>query len=444
MNKSNRRSGFLFGAPAAWLTLLGVGLAAPLAITAQPRYSVTDLGPAGSPFGAGNFVNNNGAVAISALDGSFTSHAYLWRDGQLTDIGKGGLGGPNIGAGILNESGQVIGGAETAQPDPNSENFCAYGTGLQCVAVVWQNGVVRALPSLGGTNSGWGSNNNRGEVAGYAETLVRDPECPSRPALNGTGPQVLDYQAVIWGPRPGQVRQLSPLSGDTVALALWINDIGQAVGVSGRCSNTILPGFTAGPHAVLWEADGTVRDLGSFGGTTNPGILAVGNAALAINNRGQVIGTSALPGSLVNQPFIWTSEDGIRHIPLLPGDVVGAGISLNNQGQVVGASISAGGPATGNPRAYLWEDGVSYDLNDLATSSSSIYMLTALGINDVGEIVGFGVVTSGPDAGEVHPFLATPCGGAGVSCHGETFRREAPALTDHARQVLLRFGFGRR
>ena len=36
------------------------------------------------------------------------------------------------------------------------------------------------------------------------------------------------------------------------------------------------------------------------------------------------------------------------------------------------------------------------------------YLLTAFSINDQGQIVGFGVLTSGADAGTVHGFLATP------------------------------------
>jgi hypothetical protein len=60
-------------------------------------------------------------------------------------------------------------------------------------------------------------------------------------------------------------------------MALWINDLGQAVGVSGRCGNTNLPGVAYGPHAVLWEKDGTPIDLGNLVGT-------VFNAPLSINN----------------------------------------------------------------------------------------------------------------------------------------------------------------
>ena len=83
--------------------------------------------------------------------------------------------------------------------------------------------------------------NNRGEVAGYAENNIADRECPPKVAVNGTGPQVLDFEAVIWGPRQGEIRELRPLPGDTVGMAFGINDHGQAVGMSGSCANTVVP-----------------------------------------------------------------------------------------------------------------------------------------------------------------------------------------------------------
>jgi probable HAF family extracellular repeat protein len=155
---------------------------------------------------------------------------------------------------------------------------------------------------------------------------------------------------------------------------------------------------------VLWESDGSVHDLGSLGGTSNPKMLAVGNGALAINNRGEVAGVSALPGSTTFHPFLWTKSKGIRDLGVLAGDLVGAGLGINNRGEVVGNSISAPGPASGNPRPFLWRDGKMSDLNTLVEKNAPLYLLTAFGINDVGEIVGFGVT----EAGDVHAYLAVP------------------------------------
>jgi probable HAF family extracellular repeat protein len=397
--------------------------------TAQPapHYAVTDLGPTGNPFSQAAAVNDFGLVTgFDTAPGGY-SHAVLWYQGSVKDIGNPGLGGPNSGAGGANIFGSVMGGAETSLKDPNNENFCGYGTGLQCLAFLWQFGVMTPLTTLGGTNAGYGAINDLGEVAGYAEKSNKDPDCPGKVAVNGTGPQLLYFEAVIWGPRPGEIRELPPLPGDTVGIGLGLNDAGQAVGISGTCANTVLPGGTGGAHAVIWESDGSVHDLGSFGGTANPAVLAAGNAAEAINNLGQVTGGSVLPESksaaclgvppgspdpscFPFHPFLWTREKGLQDLGLLPEDFVGSGLGINNRGEVVGASISTPGLAMGSPRAFLWRNGVMSDLNALVPDSP-LYLLTAFGINDFGQIAGFGVVTSGAGAGEIHAFLATPSSG---------------------------------
>lgn len=412
-----------------WAAGLLAALAIPVCSLAQERqqeraghsqrYTLIDLGPTGTPFSQATGVNNSGLVTgLDAADGA--QHAALWYEGMFTDISQPGLGGPNSAAGGVNRFGQVIGQAETAATDPNNENFCGYGTGLQCLAFLWQNGLLTPLPTLGGTNASYGGINNRGEIAGLAEEDIIDPDCPGKVAVNGLGPQVLDFEAVIWGPRPGEIRKLRPLKGDSVGIACSINESSQVVGTSGKCSNTILPGPTAGPHAVLWEKDGSVHDLGNLGGTVNPAVLAVGNSALSINNRGHVSGVSALPNSKVNgcsedslnplcfpfHPFLWTKDTGMRDLGVLPGDFVGAGLAINNKDEVVGPSFSAPGPSSGSPRAFLWRDGRMHDLNALVPPDSPLYLLIAYGINESGEIAGFGV-----DAvtGDVHAFLATPC-----------------------------------
>jgi probable HAF family extracellular repeat protein len=436
------------------LSLLAA-LAMPLQLGAQtlPRYFVTDLGPAGNPFSQATWLNNSGLVTgvDSASDG--TSHAIFWYGDMLQDISKPGLGGPNSSAGGVNEFGQIIGAAETSTKDPNNENFCAYGTGLQCLPFVWQYGVMTALPTLKGadgkygTNAGFGQINNLGQVAGFAENSDKDPECPGNapnagPAVNGTGPQVLDFEPVIWGPGAGQIRQLPPLAGDTVGMALGINDLGEAVGTSGTCANSMVPGFAIGAHAVLWDSGGAVHFLGNLGGTANTGMLGVGTAAWAINNLSQVTGQSALSGNITFHPFLWTKEKGMRDLGVLPGDLVGAGLGMNNKGEIVGASISAPGPATGNPRAFVWQNGVMSDLNAIVQQDAPLYLLTAFWINDSGDIAGFGASSDG----EIHGFLAMPnqrAGGRAAVVASPAASAARPLLSEDARRWLLqhlRFG----
>jgi probable HAF family extracellular repeat protein len=429
-----------------WAVSLMAAVAMPVRVVAQAEqqqqavhlqhYTVTDLGTLpGGTFSQASYVNNRGFVTgVSTLpDG--TQHAVVWYTGSITDIAKHEPVGQNSEAFGINEFGLAMGQTEISTTDPNNENFCGYGTGLECRAFIWQNGVMIELPTLGGNNASVGEINNRGELAGYAETSTRDPECPDVVAVNGTGPQVLDFEPVIWGSRPGEIRELPPLPGDTVGVAFWINDNGQAVGMSGLCGNTVLPAPSAGPHAVLWERDGSVHDLGNLGGTVNTSVLGVGNAAFDINDRAQVVGVSALHGNKTFHAFLWTRETGMRDLGTLPGDVNSAGLGNNDRGEVVGASID--GPlATGNPRAFLRQNGVMTDLNALIPADSPLYLLIAYGINDAGEIAGFGVNSTG----DIHAFLATPCNRnhADAECCEdiEGTAAEATATTDKPRAVL--------
>jgi probable HAF family extracellular repeat protein len=134
--------------------------------------------------------------------------------------------------------------------------------------------------------------------------------------------------------------------------------------------------------------------------------LAIGNIANAINSRGQVAGVSAMPGNTTTHAFLWTRERGkMLDLGVLSGDVNSAGLGINDLGEMVGASFGAAGPINGNPRAFLWRDGRMTDLNNLVPANSPLHLLTAFGINDAGEIAGFGVTSSG----DLHAFLVTPC-----------------------------------
>jgi probable HAF family extracellular repeat protein len=372
-----------------------------------PQYKLTDLGPSGNPFSQAAGVADSGLIAGLDTAPNGTSHSILWYKGRPIDI-NASLGGPNSAAGAINLRDQVMGQAETSTKDPNNENFCAYFTGLQCLPYVWQFGVTTPLSTLGGNNASFGAINNLGAVSGYAENNHRDSDCRPGVAINGTGPQVLDFEPVIWGPKPGQIRQLKLLPGDTVGMALGLNDLGQSVGTTGTCANTMIAPFLAGPHAVLWDTDGSVHNLGNLGGTVDNTVLGSATEAMSINNRGQVAGVAALPGNQIFHPFLWTRQTGMVDLGVLDGDAVGAGLAINIWGDIVGGSVTAPGPASGNARAFLWHKGHMYDVNALIPANSSMYLITAFSINDEGQIAGFGVVTSGPDAGNIHGFLASP------------------------------------
>jgi probable HAF family extracellular repeat protein len=377
---------------------------AAVAFAQTQHYTITDLGKLpGGTFSQAWFIDSQGLIngVADAADG--TQHAIVWQGGRMIDLAKPGFKGQNSGAFGINARGQAEVQAEIMTKDPNNENFCTYGTGLICRAFRWQGGLSSLLPTLGGNNSSVGIINSRGQIAGVAERGNKDPACTTGITISGTGPQVLDFGAVIWGPKPNEIRELYPLPGDSVAMALGINDDGQAVGGSGSCSNTVLPPIAVSPHATLWEKDGTVLDLGNLGGTIDAA-NAIGTTALSINNLGQVAGVSALAGNSTVHAFLWTSDAGMRDVGTLPGDFMSVGTSVNDSGQVVGESDDK----DFNARAYIWQNGAIADLNTLVPATTSLVLLCGTSINANGQIAGFGVQKSAPH--EVHAFLATPAG----------------------------------
>jgi probable HAF family extracellular repeat protein len=389
------------------------------------NYSVTDLGtlPGGS-FSQPSIVSNDGLISgVSDVPGG-NQHAVLWQFGGMIDLAASNFAGVNSLAFGIGADGSVNGQVETTVMDANGEDFCAYGTHRQCKAFLWENGAMTLLPTLGGDNSTVGTMNKRGQIAGIAENGVVDRSC--------TAPQAVRFQPVIWGPKQGEIRALDLPGGDTVGVAMSINDRGQTVGAAGTCGNTFPPPFSDGPHAVLWESDGSVVNLGTLGGTVNPASPGQGTIALAINNPGQVVGTSALNGNLANHAFLWTSQKGMQDLGRLPGDTNSVGLGINDRSEIIGESFGAAGPINGNPRPFLWRNGIMADLNSLVTEDSPLYLLVVSAINNQGEIVGFGVTP----AGDIHAFLATPQEGQPGSLTPSARPLARPVLMDHARRVL--------
>jgi len=363
------------------------------------RYRIINLGnPLGGTSSAGNAMNNLGwAMGTANLPGDTTQHAELWLPGLHLDLGT--LGGPNSAVTFANHSnrGQIVGIAETSDMDPFPETWSCAGaffpTATQhvCLGFVWQNGSMTALPTLGGYNGFAASVNNLGQVVGWAETAVHDPTCAP--------PQVLQFEAVIWGPGNGQIHQLPGLGDDPDTAATAINDNGQVVGISGICQNAV--GAFSAKHAVLWQ-DGQPIDLGNIGGHG-------WNTPTSINNQGQIVGFANQSGDLINgnlafkfHAFFWTKERGMRDLGTLSGDAISEALGINEAGQVVGVSYGAG---FSHPRAFLWQDGVMMDLNDLISAGSNLTLEVAGDINDRGEITG----TAFDSSAETSPaFLAIP------------------------------------
>src|SRR5215470_13302796 len=206
---------------------------------AQAGYKVTDLGAEG---------NDNLGCAMSVNDQVWTEimagnlppgqqdnlGGQLLNGSALIDVGGfkldlGTLGGQNtwMNWGEINDRGQVVGYSETGVPDPNGEDICGFGTHLTCLPFLWQYFNMSALPTLGGNNGQASAINNRGQIVGFAENGTVDSSCPP----NTTNNRI--QLPVLW--EKGKAQALPTVDGDPDGDAFWINDKGQAVGDSRNC-----------------------------------------------------------------------------------------------------------------------------------------------------------------------------------------------------------------
>jgi probable HAF family extracellular repeat protein len=405
------REFLLFAAIFLTASMLGISLpiqAQSAVLKSEPaHYVLTDLGPVGASTGPLHLTNNGLISGASSHKGA--EQAALWYDGWKFDIGTPGLGGANNVSFGVNGWAQAVGEADTAEKDPNGEDFCGFAasgftSGTTCLPFAWQDGVMTAMPTLAGKNGKRGPNgtanviNDWGQVAGLSETTTVDSTCPAYDPSNGQR-QKLQTKPVAW--LFGEVQELPTLGDDPDGAALAINDQGSIAGTSGTCSpfnpTTLLN--IQPVHAILWK-DGNAIDLKSLGGKT-------GNIALGINDRDDVVGGSDVTGDTTSHGFLWTRETETMQ-DLLPfgEDVFSTAIAVNHDRTVVGVSINA----QGNLRAALWQDGEPFDLNSRISASSSLYLLLACSINSRGEIVGLAVDTK---TGAAHGYLATPVDGPG-------------------------------
>jgi probable HAF family extracellular repeat protein len=351
-------------------------------LTATTSYQIATLPSLGGTLSRGTAINDRSWVAGWSNQSDGSRHAALWRNGAITDLLT--LGGPSstVAWPGLNDQGMVVGVSHTGEIDPLNEDwsceaggFLPQSTNLICRGFVWSEDVMQELPTLGGNHGFATGINNRGQVVGWAETPEHDPTC--------VGVQVLQFRAVVWEPKKNKIktRELLPLGNDSTSAATAINDRGEAVGISGDCDQAV--GRFSARHAVLWSKNGKVTEIPNLGGVT-------WHTPMDINESGDVVGFSnpAGPGDpqgeFVSHAFLWTSG-AAQSVDLgtLPGDLFSEAFAINERGEVVGVSF---GGANGS-RAFIWQNGVMTNLNDLAPGNLDV-LLSAQDINDDGQITG--------------------------------------------------------
>lgn len=187
---------------------------------------------------------------------------------------------------------------------------------------------------------------------------------------------------------------LLPDIGGQALIPRAINDRGQIVGEV-EASTTYLQ------HAILTQPRGLApRDLGTLGVNAYPA---------ALNNLGQAVGYSQVSvDENLEGPFSAVLYAGGKVIDLgtLPGGKSSFAVGINDLGQIVGDSDVRLSTGSLDQHGFIYLQGRMYDLNALldTTSAKGLTVIDAAAINDAGQIVG----TARDASGNTHTVILAP------------------------------------
>jgi|ERR1043166_6977812 probable HAF family extracellular repeat protein len=134
------------------------------------------------------------------------------------------------------------------------------------------------------------------------------------------------------------------------------------------CGDAVAPGPPPSPRAQTHTEDpGPVAYEVVYLGAL-PFSTAQGGEAMAINNRGQIVGWSG-PGdpSKVDHAFLWDSGVMTNLGPVEVGTHIA--LFINERGQVAGGDSRLTGSQTVPPRTFVWDGGVRTDIGTLGGTS---------------------------------------------------------------------------
>ncbi len=263
--------------------------------------------------GLARAINDRGWIAGSMRLHNRDAHAFLYADGVVTDLGM--LYGHKCVACGINDQGHVVGWstAPVGSADINWEQV------RHRRAFLYDSAAVRDLGTLGGRHSAAAAINNRGQVVGWAETadgvqhaFLHDAAGMHDLGLapGGTRSEALAVndadQVVGFAPPPGACFfagsapvALGTLPGDAGSVALGINAAGEVVGMAyGRLAQ---PGRWAWrERAFLWRAGAMFALLDLVAEPADWELVW----PRAINDAGQIAGTGVYRGQ--RQAFLLT------------------------------------------------------------------------------------------------------------------------------------------
>lgn len=362
-------------------TTYSMAIAAGLAMSATAMADVTALGGTGITRSMAHDINDSGMIVGSSTAGINGRVATMWDlSGNRTVLGDARDYDFST-AYAINNNGTIVGFSERD------------GT-FEKTATHWENGVIRDLGAemrAQGDSVAWDINSS-GTVVGQAP-------------INAPG----FAHGFVWDNVNGGVQAGTINMGGA---NLGINDAGFFVGHSfffgdPNTAMVSMPDGRGGYQTIQLGPPGQVFSL-----------------ATAVSNTGMIVGHTdfgAPEGSW--QAAIFTTDlSGPPGPPMLLGTLTDLSISeandVNDHGMIVGYSWD--GVGTGEPNtAWAWVDGIMYDLNEeLAPDSEFDHLLQATGVNNNGDIVGFGVLKTGQFAGFVIEGFVPAPGAMGMLAMG--------------------------
>ena len=321
-----------------------------------------------------DWVNDWGVAVGTSTTGSLdpitgfpAANAVVWIDRYILNLGTLDGGYESL-ATTINDRGQIAGVSSNSTPDSNS----LFGLGTQTRAFLWEDGAMRDLGTLGGTDAAALLINDRAQITGisYTNSLAIDP--------------------FVW--RKGLMTDLGSFGG-TFGGPQWLNSRGQIVGQSNLSGDKTF-------HPFRWQ-DGVLTDLGTLGGSD-------GNA-LWINDAGMIVGWANNENDQAVLAFLW-KHGVMSSLGTLNDDLCSIAWAINAKGQVVGSSSADcdfSGTST-TEHAFLWKDGEMIDLNDFVPSGSHLTLIEPHYINNRGEITVNALLADG----SLRAFLLIPCNAA--------------------------------
>ncbi|MCS6770774.1 MAG: Ig-like domain-containing protein [Kiritimatiellae bacterium] len=328
-----------------------------LAATSGVLYAVRDLGALGGSSSRAHAVSERGEVVGEAETADGQIRAFLWSaERGMRDLGT--LGGGFSRAYAVNDRGEVAGESEAPDGEIRPVRW-REDTGMESLPLppnMW-DGMINGL-------------NNFGIAVGCAETR--------------NGPR-----ALVW--TIDGVAELAPLRTATESAAYGVNDVGWIIG---RQSLPVESGIRSAPFLVDLINGKEAR--------SRPMDTAQGGAALAINAQGVAVGYVEFEEGLRAARFDPGPEPSVRLIDTLE-NTYSIAFDINNRGEIVGTFSSS---PEDDDRAFVWREGTMYDLNEWLDSAEPWHLVEARGINDRGEIVGYGILRDRERA-----FLLTPLPG---------------------------------